>query len=43
MRLFADKVLPTLQRDPAFAAPRTTASGEATPRRAAQDNIFAPA
>ena len=42
MRLFADKALPTLQRDPAFAAPRA-AAGEAPPRRAAQDNIFAPA
>ena len=43
MRLFADKVLPTLQRDPAFAAPKTAAAGEAAPRRAAQGNIFAPA
>ena len=43
MRLFADKVLPTLQRDPAFAAPKATAAGEAAPRRAAQGNIFAPA
>ena len=42
MRLFADKVLPTLQRDPAFAAPRGV-TGEAAPRGAAQDNIFAPA
>jgi len=43
MRLFADKVLPTLQRDPAFAAPKAATAGDAAPRRAAQDNIFAPA
>jgi alkanesulfonate monooxygenase SsuD/methylene tetrahydromethanopterin reductase-like flavin-dependent oxidoreductase (luciferase family) len=43
MRLFADKVLPTLQRDPAYAAPKATSAGEAAPRRAAQGNIFAPA
>jgi len=43
MRLFADKALPTLQRDPAFAAPKATAAGEAAPRRPAQGNIFAPA
>jgi len=42
MRLFADKVLPTLQRDPAYARPRR-ASGDASPKRAAQDGIFAPA
>ncbi|MBV8494010.1 MAG: hypothetical protein JO162_11110, partial [Alphaproteobacteria bacterium] len=40
MRLFADKVLPVLQRDPAFAVPempeRTVAGTE-------RDNIFAPA
>jgi hypothetical protein len=42
MRLFADKVLPTLQRDPAYAAPKAT-TGEAAPRRAAHGNIFAPA
>jgi hypothetical protein len=43
MRLFADKALPTLQRDPAFAAPRSAVAGDASPRRATQDNIFAPA
>ena len=44
MRLFADRVLPTLQRDPAYAAPRkAAASGEGAPRRAAHDGIFAPA
>ena len=42
MRLFADKALPTLQRDPAFAAPRQAAPASAQ-KRAAQDNIFAPA
>jgi alkanesulfonate monooxygenase SsuD/methylene tetrahydromethanopterin reductase-like flavin-dependent oxidoreductase (luciferase family) len=43
LRLFADRVLPTLQRDPAYATPKTvTASGEA-PRRAASGGIFAPA
>lgn len=44
MRLFADRVLPTLQRDPAFAAPRVgAAAGEAPPKRAAHGGIFAPA
>ncbi len=43
VRLFADRVLPTLQRDPAYAAPKAaTASGEST-KRAAHGNIFAPA
>ena len=42
LRLFADKVLPTLQRDAAFAAPRTAQSGDA-PKRAAHGDIFAPA
>jgi hypothetical protein len=41
MRLFADKVLPTLQRDPAFATPQQTS--DAPPRRTAHDGIFAPA
>jgi hypothetical protein len=42
MRLFADRVLPTLQRDPAFAAPETPdtlsvlTSGE-------KERLFAPA
>lgn len=42
MRLFADRVVPTLQNDPAFAA----ASGTANParrKRASHDNLFAPA
>jgi len=42
MRLFADKVLPTLQHDAAFAASKA-ASSDSAPRRAAHDNIFAPA
>lgn len=42
MRLFADKVLPTLQRDAAFAAPRTASSGD-SPKRTAHGDIFAPA
>ena len=42
LRLFADKVLPTLQRDAAFAAPRAAQSGD-TPKRAAHGDIFAPA
>ena len=42
MRLFADRALPTLQRDPAFAAPRAEdalsvlTSGE-------KERLFAPA
>jgi alkanesulfonate monooxygenase SsuD/methylene tetrahydromethanopterin reductase-like flavin-dependent oxidoreductase (luciferase family) len=43
MRLFAERVLPMLQRDPAFAAPRATATAgpAAVPPSAA--GIFAPA
>jgi hypothetical protein len=42
MRLFADRVLPVLQRDPAFAL--APADGERGPRRpASRDNLFAPA
>ncbi|MBS0541470.1 MAG: hypothetical protein JSR47_22080, partial [Proteobacteria bacterium] len=40
-RLFADRCLPTLQRDPAFAAPRTATAPAL--KRAAGDGIFAPA
>jgi alkanesulfonate monooxygenase SsuD/methylene tetrahydromethanopterin reductase-like flavin-dependent oxidoreductase (luciferase family) len=41
MRLFADRVLPTLQRDPAFAAP---ADGPvAITQPAAKERLFAPA
>jgi alkanesulfonate monooxygenase SsuD/methylene tetrahydromethanopterin reductase-like flavin-dependent oxidoreductase (luciferase family) len=44
MRLFADRVVPTLQHDPAFKAPTTpaTPSNDATPRPAAT-GVFAPA
>jgi alkanesulfonate monooxygenase SsuD/methylene tetrahydromethanopterin reductase-like flavin-dependent oxidoreductase (luciferase family) len=42
VRLFADRVLPTLQRDPAFAGPKRAAAAPAS-RRAASDGIFAPA
>ncbi len=41
-RLFADRVLPTLQRDPAFAAPGSSAT-DPGPRHAASGGIFAPA
>ena len=42
VRLFADRVLPTLQRDPAFAGPKRAAAIPSS-RRAASDGIFAPA
>ena len=42
MRLFADRVLPTLQRDAAFAAPGRSAA-DPGPRRTASGGIFAPA
>jgi alkanesulfonate monooxygenase SsuD/methylene tetrahydromethanopterin reductase-like flavin-dependent oxidoreductase (luciferase family) len=42
VRLFADRVLPALQRDPAFAG-RKRAVVAAEPRRAASGGIFAPA
>jgi hypothetical protein len=41
MRLFADKVLPTLQRDPAFAAPSPPTLATLAP--AASSDLFAPA
>jgi len=41
MRLFADKVLPVLQRDPAFAA--SPAAPEKTAAANARENVFAPA
>jgi alkanesulfonate monooxygenase SsuD/methylene tetrahydromethanopterin reductase-like flavin-dependent oxidoreductase (luciferase family) len=43
LRLFADRVLPTLQRDPAYATPKTVTAGGEAPRRAASGGIFAPA
>ena len=42
IRLFADRVLPTLQHDPAYAGPKTTATTPST-KRAAEGDIFAPA
>jgi alkanesulfonate monooxygenase SsuD/methylene tetrahydromethanopterin reductase-like flavin-dependent oxidoreductase (luciferase family) len=41
MRLFADKVLPALQRDPAFAA--SPAAPEQAAASNARENVFAPA
>lgn len=43
LRLFADKVLPTLQRDAAFATPRAAAAPAAGDKRARHGDIFAPA
>jgi alkanesulfonate monooxygenase SsuD/methylene tetrahydromethanopterin reductase-like flavin-dependent oxidoreductase (luciferase family) len=43
MRLFADRVLPTLQNDKAFAGARGPAADAGSPRRAASEGIFAPA
>lgn len=43
LRLFADKVLPTLQRDAAFATPRAAAALAAGDKRARHGDIFAPA
>ena len=42
LRLFADRVLPTLHHDPAYAAPRA-ASESAPAGRAAHGDLFAPA
>jgi hypothetical protein len=41
MRLFADRVLPVLQRDSAFAAP--PAEALTRPQGAAATDVFAPA
>jgi alkanesulfonate monooxygenase SsuD/methylene tetrahydromethanopterin reductase-like flavin-dependent oxidoreductase (luciferase family) len=44
MRLFADRVMPVLQRDPAFARPAVTAPGEASSASSPRaEGIFAPA
>ena len=43
LRLFADRVLPTLQRDPAFAGGRRAAATPGAPRPTSADGIFAPA
>ena len=42
MRLFADRVLPTLQRDPAFAGGGLP-QGASQPATATKENLFAPA
>jgi hypothetical protein len=42
MRLFAERVLPTLQRDPAFAGTGVP-DAVASPGAAAKENVFAPA
>jgi hypothetical protein len=41
MRLFADKVMPVLQRDPAFAGGH--APEHVAPVAVAKENVFAPA
>ena len=45
LRLFADKVMPVLQRDPAYALAKSSSpvSDAPTAKRAANDGIFAPA
>jgi alkanesulfonate monooxygenase SsuD/methylene tetrahydromethanopterin reductase-like flavin-dependent oxidoreductase (luciferase family) len=43
MRLFADRVMPALQRDPAFAHPATSTPSGAAPAGQRSDGIFAPA
>lgn len=40
MRLFVDRVMPALQRDPGFAAPATGPAIAAAP---AKNRLFAPA
>jgi alkanesulfonate monooxygenase SsuD/methylene tetrahydromethanopterin reductase-like flavin-dependent oxidoreductase (luciferase family) len=42
MRLFADRVIPVLQRDPAFASARPSVDARLTPD-AAPGGVFAPA
>ena len=43
MRLFADRVMPVLQRDPAFAPAAKTAAVEANASAARSSGVFAPA
>jgi hypothetical protein len=43
MRLFADRVLPVLQRDAAFAQPASSAPSDVPPAGQRSDGIFAPA
>ena len=42
MRLFADRVMPMLQRDPAFRAPAAASAGAEAPAPATS-GVFAPA
>ena len=42
MRLFADRVIPLLQRDPAFSSPRSSADARPT-SEAKPGGVFAPA
>jgi hypothetical protein len=43
MRLFADRVLPILQRDPAFAGGEAPRAGIMLPDAVATERVFAPA
>jgi hypothetical protein len=43
MRLFADRVMPVLQRDPAFRAPASCAAEAAAAPGQRAEGVFAPA
>jgi hypothetical protein len=43
MRLFADRVLPTLQHDSAYATPKPVRAAAAGGTRTTNEDIFAPA
>jgi len=43
MRLFAERCLPTLQNDKAFATPKAISADAGLPRQGAGEGIFAPA
>jgi alkanesulfonate monooxygenase SsuD/methylene tetrahydromethanopterin reductase-like flavin-dependent oxidoreductase (luciferase family) len=43
MRLFADRVMPVLQRDPSFARPASSAPGESHPAGQPSEGVLAPA
>jgi alkanesulfonate monooxygenase SsuD/methylene tetrahydromethanopterin reductase-like flavin-dependent oxidoreductase (luciferase family) len=43
MRLFADRVLPILQHDPAYATPKAIRAAASADVRAASEDLFAPA
>jgi alkanesulfonate monooxygenase SsuD/methylene tetrahydromethanopterin reductase-like flavin-dependent oxidoreductase (luciferase family) len=43
MRLFADRVIPVLQRDPAFASDRSSAGAAGQASGASASGVFAPA